>query len=125
VFQLSNTTSCNPLLHTTSISAIYQTLNGLEKTANTVQFFYAVVLYCIESLVTNAYCFKKRFSELTDYFVNVIAAARIECELEKVRKVIRKGFKRYVWLEEKVDFILACGEEGWLFSLFTAYTASE
>jgi len=73
----------------------------------------------------NAYCFKKRFSELIDYFVNVITAARIECKLKKARKVIRKGFKRYVRLEEKIDFILACDEEGWLFSLFTAYTASE
>jgi len=125
VFQLPNTTSCGPLLHTTSIGAIYQTLNELEKTANTVQFFYAVVLYCIEFLMINAYCFKKRFSELTNYFVNVITAARIECKLKKARKVIRKGFKRYVRLEEKVDSILACGEEGWLFSLFTAYTASE
>jgi len=83
------------------------------------------VLYHIESLVTNAYRFKKRFPELTDYFVDVIAAARIECESEKARKVIRKGFKRYVRLGGKVDSILACGGEGWLFSLFTAYTASE
>ena len=125
VFQLLNTTSCGPLLHTTSISAIYRTLNGLEKTANTVQFFYAVVLYRIESLVTNAYRFKKCFPELTDYFVDVITAGRIECESEKARKIIRKGFKRYVRLGGKVDSILACGGEGWLFGLSTAYTASE
>jgi len=62
--------------------------------------------------MTNAYCFKKHFSELTNYFVNVITAARIECKSKKVRKVIRKGFKRYVQLEEKIDFILVCGEEG-------------
>lgn len=125
MFQLLNTTSCNPLLHTMSIGAIYQTLNELKKTANTVQFFYAVVLYCIESLMINAYCFKKCFSELTNYFVNVITVGRIECKLKKMRKVIRKGFKRYVRLEEKIDFILACDEEEWLFGLFTAYTASE
>lgn len=125
VFQLPNTTSRGPPLHTTSISAIYRTLNGSEKTANTVQFFYSVVLYRIESLVTQAYRFKKPFPELTDYFVDVIAAGRIESESEKARKVIRKGFKRYVRLGAKVDSILAHGGEGWLFGLSTAYTASK
>ena len=124
-FQLPSPPSGGPVLRTTSIGGIYQALDGLEKTTSTAQFFCAVVLHRIEVLVTKAYSFKKHLPEVIDYFVDVIIAERNEHESEKVRKLTKQGYMRYIRLGAKIDPILRCGGEGWLFGLSKGLTTSE